>query len=70
LPGTSPQKLFSGASLLRAETMSVPGATTSGLIRRSSVGPRLLNAATHCGSPDTRAFAIGSSGKSSRQISP
>src|SRR5258708_30562420 len=50
--------------------MSVPGATRSGLIRRSSVGPRLLQAARPCGSPETFFAAIGSAGKLLDQSSP
>src|SRR5947207_5115063 len=45
------------------ERISVPGATMSGLMRRSSKGPRLLKAARHSGSPDTFSDPIGGSGK-------
>src|SRR4029453_4067806 len=44
-PAKPPQKFLGGAREELVETISVPGATTSGLIRRSSQGPRLLNAA-------------------------
>src|SRR6266545_927929 len=44
--------------------MSVPGATRSGLIRLSSQGPRLLNAATPWGSPEILSLAMGGSGNS------
>src|SRR5947199_7595358 len=68
--GWSPQKLPIGASDERVEAMSVPGATRSGLIRRSLVGPRLLNAASDCGSPETFSREIGWAGKSRDQSSP
>ena len=35
----------------RADTMSVPGATRSGLVRPSAAGPREENAAMPCGPP-------------------
>ena len=35
------------------------GRDQAGLIRRSLVGPRLLNAASDCGSPETFSWAIG-----------
>src|ERR1700710_1031756 len=68
--GCGPQKLSMGASDERVEAMSVPGATRSGLIRRSLVGPRLLNAASDCGSPETFSWAIGWGGKTRDQSSP
>ena len=64
-----PQKLH-GRRVDFAETMSVPGATTSGLIRRSVQGPRLLKPARHCGSPRRSGSAIGGFGKSPGQTSP
>ncbi len=41
----TPQSRVSVASELRVESMQVPGATTSGLMRPSRVGPRDENAA-------------------------
>ena len=43
--------------------MSVPGATTSGLMRWSFVGPRLLNAAMQLGSPEIVSLEMGGEGK-------
>ncbi len=49
----------------RVAAMSVPGATRSGFIRKSSTGPRELNAARPSGLPETVSSAIGSAWKSS-----
>src|SRR4026208_1440732 len=47
LAGNAPQAmLFEAICVERVERMKVPGATTSGLMPPSSVGPRLLNATT------------------------
>src|SRR6266480_5625108 len=50
-PSNFPYGLRASALLLWVETMTVPGATRSGLIRSSSVGPRLLKAASTSESP-------------------
>ena len=50
--------------------MSVPGATRSGLVRWSSQGPRLLNAAMHSLLPDMNSLAIGGAGNLVGQPAP
>jgi Glycosyl hydrolases family 25 len=65
-----PQKFSSGASFDRVEMMSVPGATMSGLIRRSSQGPRVLKAVVASESPDSSCSAIGGFGKSRGHLLP
>src|ERR1700733_8396931 len=52
-------KLVIGAIDDFVDAISVPGATTSGLIRRSVHGPRLLNAASAFAFPQTISTAIG-----------
>src|SRR6202035_2247946 len=59
-----------GASLDLAEMISVPGATTSGLILLSSDGPLLLKPASASGSPDIVAIAIGPDGKAAGHAVP
>src|ERR1700722_10157440 len=66
----TPGKLAAGAVEDFAEMISVPGATTSGLMRRSSHGPRLLKAAIASGSPEINSPAMGLVGKSEGQPSP
>ena len=48
----------------------MPGATRSGLMRRSSHGPRLLKAASASGLPEMLSLAIGAVGKSFGQAAP
>jgi hypothetical protein len=50
--------------------MKVPGATTSGLIRSSVVGPRLLKATTWSGRSAIGSLLIGLAGKSEGHHSP
>src|SRR4051794_31144803 len=52
------------------DRMHVPGATTSGLIRRSRVGPRLEKATSPSGSSAWRSEFTGSAGKSDGQYAP
>ena len=58
----------------RTDTMSVPGATRSGLARPSAAGPREENAANPGGAPpgleEMRSVAIGFAGKSRGQALP
>jgi hypothetical protein len=61
--GYGPQKWRNGARADFVEAMSVPGATRSGLMRRSSQGPRLLKAAIASGSPEIRSAEMGLAGK-------
>ena len=53
-----------------ADRMSVPGATTSGLTRRSVQGPRLLKAAIASGDPKWFRWAMGSSGNDPGHAAP
>src|SRR4051812_32130002 len=64
LTAHSPQKLVAGAFTERVDKMSVPGATTSGLTRRSWHGPRLEKPASRCASPLTSASPTPPGGKS------
>jgi hypothetical protein len=61
--GDAPQMGLAEARLDLAERMTEPGATISGLIRWSRVGPRLLKAATPSGLFETRSEAMGLTGK-------
>src|SRR5690348_10114693 len=70
----TPQNELLGALLERVDSTSVPGATMSGLMRLSPVGPRLLNAASDWAFPDTASFAtvapaLAGSGNASGQAS-